>query len=67
IILETEKLENLGVNLRGPGIKTSIELTIPDKELLHFNQSLYPMGLDFFLCCNDKLSGLPRSTRLVET
>ena len=66
IILETEKLENLGISLRGPGIKTSIELTIPDRELLYFNQSLYPMGLDFFLCCNDKLSGLPRSTRLVE-
>jgi alpha-D-ribose 1-methylphosphonate 5-triphosphate synthase subunit PhnH len=50
--------------LTGPGIKAQAHLTLPDPEAMALNSDLYPLGLDFFLICGDRLAALPRTTRI---
>ena len=48
--------------LTGPGIETEARLTVPDVASLQDNRALFPLGLDFFLTCGDRVAGLPRTT-----
>lgn len=66
LIVEVEALEQTGATLRGPGIKDSARLSLPDVAALAGNAMLYPLGLDFFFTCGGRLAALPRSTTISE-
>lgn len=50
--------------LTGPGIRTEAWLTVPDPEALQANRARFPLGLDFYLACGDRLAALPRTVRV---
>ena len=66
VIAEVEMLEAAGATLRGPGIKDSARLSLPDAPALAGNSMLYPLGLDFFFTCGGRVAALPRSTQISE-
>ena len=64
LIVEMERLEAKGTGLRGPGIRERAELSLPDADVMTANAAQFPLGVDFFLTCGDRVAALPRSTRL---
>ena len=64
LIVEMERLEAKGTGLRGPGIKERAELSLPDADAMRSNARRFPLGVDFFLTCGNRVAALPRSTRL---
>ncbi len=66
LIVEVDTLESAGATLRGPGIKDSAALSLPDPAAMAGNAMLYPLGLDFFLTCGGRVAALPRSTQISE-
>ena len=62
LIAELPHLSAQGATLRGPGIKQSAALSVPDAGRLAINAAQYPLGLDFFFTCGTAVAGLPRST-----
>lgn len=64
LIVEMERLEPRGARLTGPGIRESAALSLPEVAAFRDNAARFPLGLDFLLCCGDRLAGLPRSTRV---
>ena len=63
LIVEMAQLSATGTPLTGPGIRDRAELSLPDAEAMRANASLFPLGLDFFLTCGDRVAALPRSTK----
>ena len=51
-----------GAVLTGPGIADAARLSLPDVAAFRANRALFPLGLDFFFTCGDRLAALPRST-----
>lgn len=66
LIVEVDVLQASGATLRGPGIRDAAHLTLPDPSAMAANAMLYPLGLDFFLTCGDRVAALPRSTQISE-
>ncbi|NBR33670.1 MAG: phosphonate C-P lyase system protein PhnH [Rhodobacteraceae bacterium] len=66
VVVELDSLVNQGAILTGPGIHTSLELSLPELELFQQNSASFPLGLDFIFCCNTQIAGLPRSTKIQE-
>ena len=64
LIVEMEDLRGEGVHLRGPGIKTTAALNLPDAEAMRANNAQFPLGLDFFLTRGARVAALPRSTQV---
>jgi alpha-D-ribose 1-methylphosphonate 5-triphosphate synthase subunit PhnH len=64
LIVEMDELRAEGAVLTGPGIKQAAGLNLPDAAAFRANRALYPLGLDFFLTCGDRLAALPRSTHV---
>ncbi|MFP4275364.1 MAG: phosphonate C-P lyase system protein PhnH, partial [Paracoccaceae bacterium] len=64
LIVEMPALEPRGITLRGPGIRDSAALSLPEAEAFRDNAARFPLGLDFFFTCGDRLAALPRSTRI---
>jgi alpha-D-ribose 1-methylphosphonate 5-triphosphate synthase subunit PhnH len=64
LIVECETLEARGATLRGPGIKGTAELSLPEIAAFVRNAGAYPLGLDFIFTCGDLVAGLPRSTKI---
>jgi len=64
LIVESPTLSASGATLRGPGIKTHASLSLPEVAAFQANATLFPLGLDFFFTCEDRLAALPRSTRV---
>jgi alpha-D-ribose 1-methylphosphonate 5-triphosphate synthase subunit PhnH len=64
LIVEMDELRAEGAVLTGPGIKQAAGLNLPDAAAFRANRGLYPLGLDFFLTCGDRLAALPRSTHV---
>ena len=62
LIVEMDDLKAEGAVLTGPGIKDAARLSLPDVAALKGNRGLFPLGVDFFLTCGDRLAALPRST-----
>ena len=61
--------EGPGLLLRGPGIVDTQHLLVRGVDPLVWrereaDQRLYPQGVDLLLCCDQRVAGLPRSTRL---
>lgn len=50
--------------LTGPGIRDEARFTVPDPDALSANRRRFPLGLDFFLTCGDRLAALPRTVRV---
>ncbi|KAJ55681.1 carbon-phosphorus lyase [Actibacterium mucosum KCTC 23349] len=65
LIIEMPELSNSGATLRGPGIKDTRQFQLPDTAAFQANQSMFPLGLDFFFCAGSQVAALPRTT-LVE-
>ncbi|MBR9842299.1 MAG: phosphonate C-P lyase system protein PhnH [Rhodobacteraceae bacterium] len=64
LIVEMEALSQEGATLRGPGIKDTASLSLPDLAPFQRNATLFPLGLDFFFCAGERLAALPRTTRV---
>mgnify|MGYP000217739326 CR=1 FL=1 len=64
LIVESDTLTQTGTTLRGPGIKDTAALTLPDPIALQNNAMLFPLGLDFYFTAGASLAALPRSTKL---
>lgn len=62
LIVEMEALRSEGAVLRGPGIKDSARLNLPELAAFRRNRAIFPLGRDFFFTCGDRLAALPRST-----
>jgi len=64
LIVECETLKTDGATLRGPGIKNTATLGVPDVAILQGNASLFPLGLDFFFTAGCQIAAIPRTTKL---
>ncbi len=64
LIVELARLEDTGATLRGPGIRDTAALSLPETEAFDRNARLFPLGLDFIFTCGDRLAALPRTTRV---
>ncbi|MEL6582965.1 MAG: phosphonate C-P lyase system protein PhnH [Pseudomonadota bacterium] len=65
LIVEMDALTAQGATLKGPGIKDTATLSLPETAAFQRNRAQFPLGFDCFLTSGDRLAGLPRST-LVE-
>ncbi|MAC77160.1 MAG: phosphonate C-P lyase system protein PhnH [Rhodobacteraceae bacterium] len=66
LIVECDGLASEGARLKGPGIKDTARLTLPEVAAFAANHKLYPLGLDFLFTAGDKVAALPRSTAVTE-
>ncbi|PWR04458.1 phosphonate C-P lyase system protein PhnH [Meridianimarinicoccus roseus] len=64
LIVETDRLEPAGATLQGPGIARQAALSLPETDVFRRNAARFPLGLDFFFTCGDRLAALPRSTKV---
>lgn len=64
LIVETDELISQGHDLSGPGIKTVKQLSLPETKAFQRNALLFPLGLDFYFACGDKIAALPRTTKV---
>ncbi|MGJ8546222.1 MAG: phosphonate C-P lyase system protein PhnH [Sulfitobacter sp.] len=65
VIVELPELNVSGATLKGPGIKDTAALSLPETQAFQHNRALFPLGLDFFFTHADRLAGLPRSTQVL--
>lgn len=64
LIVECPELVASGATLKGPGIKTSAALCLPEVQAFQSNHACFPLGLDFIFTSGDRLAALPRSTEV---
>jgi alpha-D-ribose 1-methylphosphonate 5-triphosphate synthase subunit PhnH len=62
LIVELDALNAQGATLRGPGIKDTAALSLPELDAFQDNRRRFPLGFDCYFTCGDRLAGLPRST-----
>ncbi|TNF62774.1 MAG: phosphonate C-P lyase system protein PhnH [Rhodobacteraceae bacterium] len=65
LIVEMPALAAGGVTLRGPGIRDTASLPLPDPAAFRANRALFPLGLDFIFTCGDDIAALPRSVEVL--
>lgn len=61
LIVEMPILTATGARLTGPGIDVSARLSLPEG---FRNRADFPLGLDCFFTCGDRIAALPRSTKI---
>jgi alpha-D-ribose 1-methylphosphonate 5-triphosphate synthase subunit PhnH len=66
LIVELDRLVPEGARLSGPGIAGQAALSLPETAAFRANARGFPLGLDFFLACGDRVAALPRTTRISE-
>lgn len=66
MIIEMETLQPHGAQLRGPGIAEVAALNLPDVAALQANAAQFPLGVDCFFTCADRIAALPRSTKITD-
>lgn len=64
LIVEMPALEAKGARLRGPGIKGTARLSLPETAAFIANRAAFPLGFDCFFTAGDGVAGLPRSTHV---
>jgi alpha-D-ribose 1-methylphosphonate 5-triphosphate synthase subunit PhnH len=64
LVVELPSLDASGATLTGPGIRETAALSLPETEAFAANRRLFPLGLDFFFTCGDRIAALPRSTEV---
>lgn len=65
LIVECDRLTEEGSMLKGPGIRDTATLTLPDVDAMRANHRLFPLGLDFIFTSGDRIAALPRSTEVL--
>lgn len=65
LIVETRGLTTQGATLKGPGIRDTAALSLPERAAFQMNRKLFPLGLDFIFTSGDQLAALPRSTEVI--
>lgn len=64
LIVEVASLANRGATLRGPGIKDQTQISLPETQTFQDNARAFPLGLDFLFTSVNRLTALPRTTRV---
>lgn len=64
LVVEMDELISQGQELSGPGIKTIKQLSLPSLDAFQRNALLFPLGLDFYFSCGEKIAALPRTTKV---
>ena len=64
LIVEMPQLSATGPILRGPGIKDSAALSLPDIAAFQANTRAFPLGLDFYFTAGARMAALPRTTQV---
>lgn len=64
VIVETPELAMSGATLRGPGIRDTAALNLPERAAFQRNAMLFPLGLDFMFTSGAQIAALPRSTKV---
>ncbi|KIC20271.1 phosphonate C-P lyase system protein PhnH [Leisingera sp. ANG-Vp] len=64
LIVEVPGFGTPNAQLRGPGIKGTAEMQLPELAAFQDNAVLYPLGLDFFFTSGSQVAALPRSTQV---
>lgn len=64
LIVESPSLASSGATLRGPGIKDTIALSLPEVEAFQNNAGLFPLGYDYFFTHGARIAALPRTTKV---
>lgn len=62
LVVELEALAAAGATLKGPGIETTAQLSLPETQEFIQNRARFPLGFDTLFTCGAELAGLPRST-----
>ncbi|MCT4553161.1 MAG: phosphonate C-P lyase system protein PhnH [Pelagimonas sp.] len=65
LIVDMPELAANGASLRGPGIKGTAALSLPDLDPFRDNRALFPLGRDFLFTCGTRIAALPRSTEVL--
>jgi alpha-D-ribose 1-methylphosphonate 5-triphosphate synthase subunit PhnH len=64
LVVELPRLAAEGARLKGPGIRDTTRLNLPETAPFVANNALFPLGYDVFLTCGAQVAGLPRSTEV---
>ncbi len=64
LIVEMDTITAVGATLRGPGIRDTAMLSLPDVKVFQSNALLFPLGLDFLFTAGGCIAALPRSTKV---
>ena len=64
LFAELPELVTEGATLKGPGIRDTARLNLPDVPVLQDNAALFPLGIDIYFTCGTALAGRPRSTQI---
>ncbi len=64
LIVEQPTLLNEGLALSGPGIRDHARLNLPETHAFQRNAALFPLGFDCLFTSGNRLTALPRSTRI---
>lgn len=64
VIVEMDALTATGATLRGPGIKNTAALNVPDIAALQRNAARFPLGVDFIFTSGAQVAALPRTTQV---
>ncbi|MEW2912906.1 phosphonate C-P lyase system protein PhnH [Leisingera sp. JC11] len=64
LIVETPGFGAPNAVLRGPGIKNTARMQLPELTAFQNNAALYPLGVDFFFTVGSQVAALPRSTQV---
>ena len=61
LIVEMPELAHAGATLLRTGHQGCRRLSLPERGAFGRNAALFPLGLDFFFTCGDRLAALPRT------
>lgn len=64
LIVEMDALSNSGPTLRGPGIQTTAQLSLPEIAAFQQNRTLFPMGVDCYFTAGSCIAALPRAIKV---
>ena len=64
LIIEMPDLQPAGARLSGPGIKSVTRLNLPAIDVFQQNARQFPLGLDFFFTCDNRVAALPRTAQV---
>ncbi|MFS4582120.1 phosphonate C-P lyase system protein PhnH [Phaeobacter sp. C3_T13_0] len=65
LIVEMGEFSNPNTELRGPGIKDSSQIYLPEHAGFEANSDVFPLGFDTYFTAGNQLCALPRSSRII--
>ncbi|WBU51936.1 phosphonate C-P lyase system protein PhnH [Paracoccus sp. SCSIO 75233] len=64
LIVDGHDFDAAPATLRGPGIKDTADLALPEREAFVANHARFPLGWDAIFCGGTRIAALPRSTEI---